>query len=40
MIQYIMLNFVKKAAEIMVAYGELLPETNALQFHSFHFGMV
>lgn len=32
--------FVKKAAEIMVAYSEFLPETNALQLHSDHFGMV
>lgn len=32
--------FVKKAAEIMVAYSEFLPETNALQLHSYHFGMV
>lgn len=32
--------FVKKAAEIMVAYSELLPETDALQLHNYNFGMV
>lgn len=36
----LLIYFVKKAAEMLVAYSELLPEANALLFHSYNFGMV